>query len=124
MKDLALLDRYRVPWPESYLKLLKLTKEQLDPKFNGAFIITDDGLELKILASAGGGWDHVSVSCRDRCPTWTEMEYAKRLFFKDDETAMQLHVPPAKHINRHPFCLHIWRPRGLRKIPMPPANMA
>jgi hypothetical protein len=47
------------------------------------------------------------------------MEYVKRAFFKDDETAMQLHVPPTQHINNHPYVLHLWRPVKVA-IPMPP----
>ena len=65
---------------------------------------------LRVVASVGGGWDHVSVSLRNRCPNWPEMEHIKRLFFREGETAMQLHVPPADHINCHPYTLHLWRP--------------
>jgi hypothetical protein len=72
--------------------------------------------ELAIIASNGMGWDHVSVSRADRCPTWDEMELVKRLFFKDDECAMQLHVPPSDHINCHPNCLHLWRPQTADEI--------
>lgn len=77
---------------------------------------------LKVIASSGEGWDHVSVSLPDRCPTWAEMEQVKRLFFRDDETAMQLHVPPSDHVNCHPFCLHLWRPHDV-EIPRPPSIM-
>jgi hypothetical protein len=50
------------------------------------------------------------------------MEHVKRLFFKDDETAMQLHVPPSDHLSLHPYCLHLWRPQD-REIPRPPSIM-
>jgi hypothetical protein len=82
---------------------------------------TDRAL-LKVLASAGEGWDHVSVSRPNRCPNWPEMEHVKRLFFREDEVAMQLHVPPPDHINCHPYCLHLWRPHDVA-IPRPPAWM-
>jgi len=88
----------------------------------GVFSLLVNGIDVRVIASAGEGWDHVSVSKEDSCPTWDEMEAVKRLFFKDDETAMQLHVPPADHINCHPNCLHLWRPHD-RKIPMPPSFM-
>lgn len=89
----------------------------------GAFHIkTPGGTKLKILASAGDGWDHVSVSTSKRCPTWDEMEFVKRKFFKPHECAMQLHVPTADHINNHPYCLHLWRPHHL-DIPRPPSIM-
>lgn len=61
-----------------------------------------DGGELRVLASSGMGWDRVSVSRSKRCPNWPEMEQIKRLLFKDNETAMQLHVPPQDHVNCHP----------------------
>jgi hypothetical protein len=79
-----------------------------------------DGQALTVVASSGDGWDHVSVSRTNRCPNWPEMEFVKRRFFADDETAMQLHVPSADHISRHPNCLHLWRPQR-EPIPRPPA---
>lgn len=81
-----------------------------------------DSVEMTIIASVGGGWDHVSVSRTDRCPTWEEMEHVKRSFFKEEETAFQLHVPPNDHISFHHTCLHLWRPID-GKIPMPPSWM-
>jgi hypothetical protein len=77
---------------------------------------------LRIIADVGEGWDHVSVSTALRCPTWEEMDYVKRCFFKAQETAMQLHVPVKDHINTHPYCLHLWRPHYPKKIPLPPAD--
>lgn len=90
----------------------------------GAFMVPylKHGVTLRVIASFGCGWDHVSVSLPNRCPNWLEMEHVKRLFFRDDEAAMQLHVPPSEHINHHQHCLHIWRPHGV-DIPMPPAWM-
>lgn len=78
-----------------------------------------DGIRLLVVASSGEGWEHISVSREDRCPTWSEMEFIKRMFFKPDETAMQLHVPADDHISFHPFALHLWRPIG-KEIPRPP----
>lgn len=66
-------------------------------------------------------WDHVSVSLPARCPNWTEMCVVKELFWGDDETVMQLHVPKAQHLNLHPYTLHLWRPANL-VIPMPPSE--
>ena len=72
--------------------------------------------------SFGFGWDHVSVSAKNRTPTWAELEYVRKLFFKPHETVMQLHVPESDHVNCHPFCLHLWRPQN-EKIPRPPEWM-
>lgn len=91
---------------------------------NGCFIFQHPATnaELKVIASSGEGWDHVSVSANNRCPNWIEMDYIKRLFFKPDECAIQYHVPEVEHINCHPFCLHLWRPQE-GEIPMPPKEM-
>ena len=77
---------------------------------------------LRVIAASGAGWDHVSISLASRTPTWAEMEYVKRMLFKPHEVAMQLHVPPSDHINRHPNCLHLWRPTS-HPIPLPPKNL-
>lgn len=87
------------------------------PSQGGAFRVG----RMFVIASWAEGWDHVSVSRPDRCPTWDEMEGIKRIFFRPEETAMQLHVPESQHINMHPYCLHLWRPHFL-PIPMPPAE--
>ena len=119
MRDLRVLDGRRLRSPE----VLKLWGWYGDETC-GAFLIPSpiDGQTLKVVASSGDGWDHVSVSRENRCPNWTEMDHVKRLFFKDNEVAMQLHVPPDEHINFHPYCLHLWRPLDV-EIPRPPAGM-
>ena len=78
----------------------------------GACQLKRGNAHLRVVFSDGRGWDHVSVSLATRCPTWGEMEYVRRLFFKADETVMQLHVPTTDHINQHDFCLHLWRPQS------------
>lgn len=85
----------------------------------GCFLISHKGARLRIIATSGDGWDHVSVSCPTRCPTWGEMEWVASKFFLPNEAAMQLHVPASDHINNHPYCLHWWRPTD-RLIPRPP----
>ena len=80
------------------------------------------GATMTVIASYGFGWDHVSVSLPDRCPTWEEMDFVKQVFFFEFETVMQLHVPRRAHVNNHPYCLHLWKPHDAR-IPRPPAEM-
>ena len=115
MRNLRVLDAYRILNNKFY-------KNDGDDTC-GVFYISSptDRQEMCVVASSGAGWDHVSVSRTDRCPNWTEMEHVKRLFFRDDETAMQLHVPPSEHRSLHPYCLHMWRPLDC-KIPRPPAD--
>lgn len=119
MRNLDELDRYRVPIPDQ-MCLLWDVGPQGDSKC-GAFMVESPlgRACLRIYATSDTGWDHVSVSLFNRCPRWQEMQYVKLLFFKEDETAMQLHVPMEDHINVHPYVLHLWRPVNA-KIPLPP----
>jgi hypothetical protein len=119
MRDLNTLNRYR--------RTDRLVMEQWGWAGDGTagmFMIPSpiDQKQIAVVASSGGGWDHVSVSRPTRCPNWPEMEYIASLFFKDDETAMQLHVPSSDHVNNHPYCLHWWRPHNTT-IPRPDAIM-
>jgi hypothetical protein len=119
MRNLHLLNRYRDASPE-VVRHFGSIGDSTCGMFNVPSPI--DGGALKVLASSDAGWDHVSVSRRNRCPNWPEMSHIKSLFFKDDETAMQLHVPSPDHVNDHPYCLHLWRPIGMN-IPRPPGWM-
>lgn len=76
---------------------------------NGFFLIPYQSYELCIIASDEGGWDHVSVSLKNRIPRYYEMCFIKDLFFKEDEIAVEFHVPKDKHINNFENCLHLWR---------------
>lgn len=91
---------------------------------NGCFFVaTRPGQPpLRVIASDGGGWEHVSVSRPDRIPTWEEMCAIKALFWGDDDCVMQLHPPRADWVNNHSRCLHLWRPIGVH-IPRPPSLM-
>ena len=80
---------------------------------NGAFVVKLKHSQVVfVLASDGMGWEHVSVSRKDRCPTWEEMCQVKDLFWDDEDVVMQFHVPSKDHVNNHPYCLHLWRPLG------------
>jgi hypothetical protein len=69
-----------------------------------------------------GGWEHVSVSLPNRCPTWAEMDRVKGLFWDDEDTVLQLHPPRRLWVNLHPYCLHLWRPI-YATIPLPPTML-
>jgi hypothetical protein len=91
----------------------------------GSFEIFGPCGTVLILLSSGDTdrtWEHVSVSCKNRCPNWQEMSFVKDLFWRDDELVFQFHPPKTDHINIHPYVLHLWRPT-LEQIPMPPKYM-
>lgn len=93
-----------------------------DPIEDGAvFEFEIDGKTMWVVASFGGGWDHVSVTLSvPRCPKWSEMCMVKDMFFEPEESVMQLHPPKSQYVNNHPWCLHLWRPQnGFGTIPLP-----
>lgn len=107
--------------PEKYrLRSGPLGTDQ-DNGNNGAFFIpTRPGQPpLKVIATDGAGWEHVSVSLPNRCPTWEEMCHIKSMFWDDEDAAMQLHHPRSDWVNNHRYCLHLWRPMNGASIPLP-----
>lgn len=94
----------------------------------GAFFVKGPGRirhTLQIISSGSHEteeWEHVSVSIKGKnlTPSWEEMDFVKRLFWHDDETVMQLHVPRQDHVNQHEHTLHLWRPVGV-EVPRPDA---
>lgn len=89
---------------------------------NGAFLLKIGGQMLRLLASDGGGWEHVSASYSNRCPTWDEMCQIKRLFWDAEDVVIQYHPAESEYVNLHPFALHLWRPIGV-ELPTPPKFM-
>ena len=80
---------------------------------NGMFVIPSDvrkGSELTIVASDGAGWEHVSVSLKNRTPDWAEMCQIKNLFWGENDVVVQYHPDKEDYVNFHKFCLHLWRP--------------
>jgi hypothetical protein len=81
---------------------------------NGAFLVRSLKLKnpLHVIASDEEGWEHVSVSRPDRCPSWEEMSFIKDLFWDDEDFVVQMHPPKVDYVNYHQYCLHLWRKAG------------
>jgi hypothetical protein len=115
MRNLNQLNKYRVINQE----LLAIYGTTGDDKF-GAFLVPYNSHKLRIIAASDKGWDHVSVSLEQRTPTWEEMDFIKKMFFRIDEMAIQYHMPEKDNVNIHPNCLHLWRPHMPKIILVPP----
>ena len=50
---------------------------------------------------------HISVSCKDRYPTWDELVAVKRAFAENKTMAIYL-PPDAEYVNLHENCFHLW----------------
>jgi len=64
-----------------------------------------------VIWSNGAGWEHVSVSPEQKriIPSWDDMCKIKEIFFRDDESVIQIHPPKEEYVNNMPNCLHLWR---------------
>jgi hypothetical protein len=119
VRDLHLLDAYRLTDRDTIAWFGSVGDRE-----TGAFMVPSpiDRAPMVIIASAGFNWDHVSVSRRNRAPNQRELDYVFRLFFNDDETAVQYFVPRSQHVNNSENCLHLWRPHHLT-MPQPRSEL-
>lgn len=78
---------------------------------------------LKIIASDGLGWEHVSVSTKTlSIPAWSTMCKVKELFWDDEDCVVQYHPPKSEYVDNHPV-LHLWRPIEFTSMPRPPSHL-
>ena len=93
--------------------------------FNGMFRFYLEGSPIRVIASDGEGWQHVSVTIEgggSKPPPWWVMCRVKDLFWEDEDWVCQFHPAKSQYVNNHPGCLHLWRPTA-EKLPIPKANM-
>lgn len=86
----------------------------------GAFEIRILSKTFFVIASDAHGWEHVSVSTKNRCPSWDDMTRIKGIFWDENDTVIQFHPPKSEYVNNHPYCLHLWKPME-HDIPLPPS---
>lgn len=106
---------------QEYLSTIKLPaawrRERLDPNdpMFGVGMYMKGGARngLKVLVDCSTFWDktrwvHVTCSRRNKMPTYEELVEVKAVFIGPDRQAIQCFPKKEKHINIHPFCLHLW----------------
>jgi len=115
MNNLTELDEYRNKDLE--LKLYGCNGDS----GNGLFKIPYYGKYFTVIASNGGGWEHVSVSTTtNKVPNWDAMCWIKDLFFNENETVVQFHPKKSEYVNNAETCLHLWKPIN-KEIELPPS---
>lgn len=77
---------------------------------------------VNVIASDGDGWEHVSVSTPNRCPTWEEMCAVKNKFWDPEDVVIQFHPKESEYVNHHPYTLHMWRKVG-QEHETPPTSL-
>lgn len=53
-------------------------------------------------------WLHLSMSHRNRVPTYDELVYLKRHWAGDDRKCIMVFPEKENHVNIHPYVLHLW----------------
>lgn len=90
---------------------------------NGAFMINGPlNKLLRIIASDGLGWEHVSVSLPNRVPTWEEMCFIKNIFWDEEDCVVEYHPPRSQYVNNCKFCLHLWKKQDY-EFPLPDKSL-
>ncbi len=56
----------------------------------------------------GKRWIHLSISRANKLPSWEELVAARDAFLGPETLAVQVLAPKSRHVNIHPFCLHLW----------------
>lgn len=112
MKDLTAM-----PYRDSLLENLAHVIPSMR-SYSGCFYLPLDNSLFQVIASTQLGWEHVSISNDERCPTFSEMVAIKEMFFNSGEIAFQIHPKKENYVNFHENCLHLWRPTKTN-VPVP-----
>lgn len=109
---------------EQYRKIHPALGDSPPGKSYGYFEVTGASDQILRVISSGVGdeWEHVSVSCINRCPAWSEMALVKELFWDETETVVQFHPKKSEHVNYHQYCLHLWKLSG-HDCKLPPKEL-
>ena len=62
---------------------------------------------MVIVGIDAGSW-HLSISCKDRYPTFDEIRDARYKFLPENITVAMLYPPKSEYINIHENCFHLW----------------
>lgn len=123
MSDWKFLNQHRYSQP--VVGIPRIYCSTSEDGFNGMFRFVLDTKRVRVIASDGEGWQHVSVSLEDepkKCPTWIMMCKIKDLFFEDEQCVMQFHPAKSEYVNMHEGCLHLWYPTN-QSFPKPDSLM-
>ena len=106
---------FKKGWRE--VPLLEVVKQMI-PAPSSAWVKGECHIIYSMMEDHGDGlWNHVSISCHDRYPTWEEILDARYAFFTEDDEVFQILPPKREYNNLHPNCFHLWHKIGHRLTP-------
>lgn len=100
--------------PKSWTEKARAADGRAFSSQNGLLVIASGAEELD-----GREWIHLSVSRRNRLPSWSDLVLVKTLFLGAERNAYQALPDHRRHVNIHRFCLHLWATREEIDNPMP-----
>ena len=104
------------------LKILTLMQDEEIVRVSAEFTNPVDRKMYFVIFTSSLGWEHASVSQKNKTPTWDIMCRIKDIFWNKDECCVEYHPKEEDYINNHEYCLHIWRPTEI-ELPQPPSIM-
>lgn len=88
---------------------------------NAAWFRSTDGLavcaEVEVQVEPDGFWLHISLSRRDRVPSYHDLKRVKALFVGTKRKAVMVFPSDDEHYNLHPYCLHLYAPLDADPLP-------
>lgn len=111
--------RVRAVFEEHRPRVLPADWRLMTDHWNAAWYRSRDGLTVCIEAEIHDleNWLHLSVSRRDKDPSYFDLQRVKALFIGRERKAIQVIPPESEYYNFHPHCLHLWSP--LDRDPLP-----
>ncbi len=82
-----------------------MSKELSEPIYNGKF------MGCNVIVTKDAGLYHLSISRKDRLPSYDELKSARYQFLPDVPYMVQIFPPEEDFVNLHDFCLHLWEPK-------------
>ncbi len=78
-------------------------------KFRNSMFVHDGFTVMFTVENYGtSAYQHLSISRKDRYPTWDEIVLFRSLFFDDDDEVIQVIPKESNYVNVHDNCFHLW----------------
>lgn len=104
------------------LKVINKIVEPDSLRISGNYFDPVNQKAYYVIFTSSLGWEHASISQRNKTPEWEIMCRIKDIFWSGEECCIEYHPKEEDYVNMHEHCLHIWKPIGI-EIPMPPSIM-
>lgn len=123
-RTLELMEQHDIPLPFPEFEntqIMQPIKNQWDKLHRCWYVKKGAAKGLRAIASVATYgdevWYHVSFSRSSAMPSYRDVSWVRTVFFSPDLKAIQVFPKKKKHVNFHPFTLHLWA--NLQRDPLP-----